>query len=105
MVGVGFGYPIYRPLALGVALGGLVVGGGFVLSYRSFAWGAGSGFSTFAVVSHVPALSFVRVGRWVLPSRFRGGFVFPYPVFRSRGVLRLTVPLSRWFRLSLSIAP
>ena len=66
--------------------------------------GVGRGRSAFAVVSHFPALSFVRVGRWVWPFRFRGGFVFPYPVFRSPGALGLSAPLSRWFRLSLSAA-
>ena len=94
----------YPPLALGVAL--RVAGGcGFVLSYRLFDLGVGFGRSAFAAVSYFPALSFVRVVRWVWPLRFRGGFVFSYRVFRSLGVLGLTVPLSRWFRLSLCVAP
>ena len=51
-------YPFYRSLALGVGLG-VVVGGGFVLPYRSFALGIGFGRSAFAVVSYFPScLSF-----------------------------------------------
>ena len=44
-------YLFYRSLAFGVGLG-VVVGGGFVLSYRSFALVVGFGRSAFAVVSY-----------------------------------------------------
>ena len=121
-------YPIL-PLLRVRCLLGVLVGGGFVLLYRSFFFGCwvwavrfrggfviytfsscalgvrfvrsafavvsyfsprpslalGIGFDrpAFAVVSYLSSPSFVRVGHWVWPSRFRGGFV-AYPVGASR---------------------